>query len=126
MPDGRSFRSTAATVLVYAVAMAYLEAAVVVYLTLALGGQVGVLFPLRPAIETGNLVAIEVGREAATLVMIAAAGMLAGRTGLERLAWHRRWPRPDRSDPYRSASTTTRSPHVKEMRASRPGFRLTP
>jgi hypothetical protein len=77
MPDGRSFRSTAATVLVYAVAMAFLEAAVVVDLTLALGG-------------------------------------------------HRRWPRPDRADPYRSASTTTRSPHVKEMRASRPGFRLTP
>jgi hypothetical protein len=37
MPDGRSFRSTAATVLVYAVAMAFLEAAVVVDLTLALG-----------------------------------------------------------------------------------------
>ena len=87
MPEGLSFRSTAATVLAYAVAMAYLESAVVVYLTLALGGQVGELFPLRPAIETGDLVAIEVGREAATLVMIATAGLLAGRTGLERLAW---------------------------------------
>ena len=85
--QGLSFRSTAATVLAYAVAMAYLESAVVVYLTLALGGQVGELFPLRPAIETGDLVAIEVGREAATLVMIATAGLLAGRTGLERLAW---------------------------------------
>lgn len=87
MPEGLSFRSTAATVLAYAVAMAYLESAVVVYLTLALGGQVGELFPLRPAIETGDLVAIEVGREVATLVMIAAAGLLAGRTALERLAW---------------------------------------
>ena len=87
MPEGLSFRSTAATVLAYAVAMAYLEAAVVVYLTLALGGQVGELFPLRPAFETGDLIAIEVGREAATLVMIAAAGLLAGRTSLERLAW---------------------------------------
>jgi hypothetical protein len=87
MPQGLSFRSTAATVLAYAVAMAYLESAVVVYLTLALGGQVGELFPLRPAIEAGDLVAIEVGREAATLVMIATAGLLAGRTGLERLAW---------------------------------------
>jgi hypothetical protein len=87
MPEGLSFRSTAATVLAYAVAMAYLESAVVVYLTLALGGQVGEIFPLRPAIEAGDLVAIEVGREAATLVMIATAGMLAGRTGLERLAW---------------------------------------
>jgi len=87
MPEGLSFRSTAATVLAYAVAMAYLESAVVVYLTLALGGQVGELFPLRPAFETGDLIAIEVGREAATLVMIAAAGLLAGRTSLERLAW---------------------------------------
>ncbi len=87
MPAGLSFRTTAAAVLAYAVAMAYLEAAVVVYLTLALGGRVGELFPLRPAFEAGDLVAIEVGREAATLVMIAAAGLLAGRTRLERLAW---------------------------------------
>jgi len=82
-----SFRTTAVVVLAYAVAMAYLESAVVVYLQLALGGQVGAIFPLRPAIETGDLVAIEVGREAATLVMIAAVGMLAGRTWVERLAW---------------------------------------
>ncbi len=82
-----SFRTTAVVVLAYAVAMAYLESAVVVYLQLALGGQVGAIFPLRPAIEAGDLVAIEVGREAATLVMIAAVGTLAGRTWVERLAW---------------------------------------
>lgn len=82
-----SFRTRAATVITYAVAMAYLEAAVVVYLTAALGGQVGVLFPLRPADSFGNLVWSEVGREAATLVMIATVGILAGRTWLERLAW---------------------------------------
>ncbi len=82
-----SFRVTAVTVLLYALAMAYLESAVVVYLQLALGGQVGALFPLRPAIEAGDLVVIEVGREAATLVMIGAVGMLAGRTSVERLAW---------------------------------------
>ena len=86
MPDHHSFRATAVVVLVYAGAMAYLEAAVVVYRQLALGGQVGVLFPL-PASETGNLLAIEVGREVATLVMIAAVGLLVGRTWLERLAW---------------------------------------
>lgn len=67
--------------------MAYLEAAVVVYLQLALGSQVGAIFPLRPAGEVGSLVAIEAGREAATLVMIGATGVLAGRTRLERLAW---------------------------------------
>jgi hypothetical protein len=82
-----SFRATAVVVLVFAVAMAYLESAVVVYLTLALGGQVGEIFPLRPAIEAGELVAIEVGREAATLVMIGTVGMLVGRTWVERLAW---------------------------------------
>ena len=87
MGDHLSFRTTAVVVLAYAVAMAYLESAVVVYLQLALSGQVGALFPLRPAIETGDLVAIEVGREAATLAMIAAVGVLAGRTRLERLAW---------------------------------------
>ena len=82
-----SFRATAIVVLVFAVAMAYLESAVVVYLQLALDGQVGAIFPLRPAITVGDLVAIEVGREAATLVMIAAVGLLAGRTWVERLAW---------------------------------------
>ncbi len=82
-----SFPSTVIGVLAFAIAMAYLESAVVVYLTLALGGEVGVLFPLRPVIEAGDLVAIEVGREAATLVMIAAIGVLVGRTWVERLAW---------------------------------------
>jgi hypothetical protein len=87
MPERLSFRATAVTVLVCAGAMAYLEAAVVVYLQVALEGQVGVLFPLRPSIEAGDLFAIEAGREAATLVMIATIGLLVGRTWLERLAW---------------------------------------
>jgi hypothetical protein len=87
MGSTASFRMLAAVVIVYALAMAYLESAIVVYLTGALGGQVGVLFPLRPALEAGSLVAIEVGREVATLVMIGAVGVLAGRSLLERLAW---------------------------------------
>ena len=82
-----SFHATAAPVVGYAIAMAYLEAAVVVYLQTALGSQVGVLFPLKPELATGNLIAIEAGREVATLVMIGTVGALAGRTGLERLAW---------------------------------------
>jgi len=82
-----SFRTTAAAVLAFAVAMAYLEAAVVVYLQGALGAQVGAIFPLRPVSEVGDLVAIEAGREAATLVMIGMVGLLIGRTRLERLAW---------------------------------------
>lgn len=87
MREPPSFPRIAAAVIVFAVAMAYLEAAVVVYLQLALGGQVGDIFPLRPAAEVGNLVVIEVGREAATLVMIGSVGLLVGRSGLERLAW---------------------------------------
>jgi hypothetical protein len=82
-----SFPRTAVVVIAFAVAMAYLESAVVVYLQLALGGQVGAVFPLRPAISVGDLVTIEVGREAATMVMIATVGTLVGRTWIERLAW---------------------------------------
>jgi hypothetical protein len=83
----RSTRRLALTVIGYAVAMAYLESAVVVYLTGALGGRVGEIFPLRPAIQDGDLAWIELGRELATLVMIGAVGLLVGRTPLERLAW---------------------------------------
>ncbi len=84
-PGSGAFRSTAVAVVAFGVAMGYLEAAVVVY--------------LRSAIETGSVVAahdpktfgtfeaIEIARELATLVMIAAIGWLAGRTRLERLAW---------------------------------------
>jgi hypothetical protein len=87
MAQGPSFRATAVVAVAYAVAMAYVEAAVVVYLERALGADVGRVFPVRPVTEAGALAAIEVGREAATLVMIAAVGVLAGRTPLERLAW---------------------------------------
>jgi len=87
MSTTASFRTTAVVVLAYAVAMAYLESAVVLYLELALGSHVGEIFPLRPAGAVGNLAWVEVGREVATLVMIATVGALAGRSGLERLAW---------------------------------------
>jgi hypothetical protein len=82
-----SFRVTALAVIAYAVAMAYVEAAVVVYLQLALDSGVGAIFPLRPVDQAGGLIAIEAGREAATLVMIGAIGLLVGRSWLERLAW---------------------------------------
>jgi hypothetical protein len=77
----------ALVVVAYAVAMAFLESAAVVYLQRALGIDPRALFPLRDPAVTGDLALIEVGREAATLVMLAAVGWLAGRTGLERLAW---------------------------------------
>jgi hypothetical protein len=82
-----SFRRIALVVVAYASAMAYLESAVVVYLTEALGGRVGEIFPLKPAVQTAHLIVIELGRELATLVMIGAVGILVGRTPVEQLAW---------------------------------------
>ncbi len=74
-------------VLTFALAMAYLESAVVVYLQRALSMTPETLFPLRSKSVLGNLGAIEVGREFATLVMLVAVGWLAGRCGIERFAW---------------------------------------
>ena len=81
------FGGVAAAVLAYGVAMAFLESAVVIYLQRALGIDPRALFPLQDPAVTGDLAAIEVGREAATLVMLGTVGWLAGRSGLERLAW---------------------------------------
>ena len=71
----------------FAIAMAYLESAVVVYLQRALTMTPKTLFPLRSANVLGNLGGIEVGREVATLVMLITVGWLAGRSPLERFAW---------------------------------------
>jgi hypothetical protein len=71
----------------YAVAMAFLESVVVVYLQRALGIDPTILFPVPEPALAGDLALIEVGREAATLVMLGTVGWLAGRGGLERLAW---------------------------------------
>jgi hypothetical protein len=84
---GSGFVTTAVVVIAFGIAMAFLESAVVVYLQRALGIETGVLFPLQDPAGVGDLAAIEVGREAATLVMLATVGWLAGRSGLERLAW---------------------------------------
>lgn len=68
--------------LLYAVAMGYLEAAVVVYLR-ALYYPEGFSFPLVPM--ESRLVAIEIGREAATVVMIFAIAWAAARSGWQTL-----------------------------------------
>ena len=65
-------------------AMAYLEAAVVVYLRLIYYPH-GFDFPLK-AIPTATIL-IELGREAATIAMLAAIGIFCGRTGIERFAY---------------------------------------
>ena len=77
-------RRTAIAVLSFGLAFGLLEAAVVVYLRAAIGA--GAALPADgPAFD--SYVALEVARELATLVMIVSVGWLAGRSGLERLAW---------------------------------------
>jgi hypothetical protein len=68
-------------VIIYAVAMAYVESAVVVYLR-ALYYPDGFAFPLVPM--PAAMVAIEIGREAATIAMLLAISMLAGAERWER------------------------------------------
>ena len=82
----RSIARDAVVVGLYAVAMAYVEAAVVVYLQRALSIDPSSLFPVRDPGSMGGLGEIELGREIATLVMLGTVGWLAGRTGPERLA----------------------------------------
>ncbi|MEX0889442.1 MAG: hypothetical protein WD062_06470 [Chloroflexota bacterium] len=77
---------TAALVAAFGLAMGYLEATVVVYLRAALDIVPGAI-PAHDAATFGTFEAIEIARELATLVMIAAVGWLAGRSPLERLAW---------------------------------------
>jgi hypothetical protein len=81
------FRTAAITVVAFAVAMSFMESAVVVYLQRALAITPDRLFPLASEDVVGSLGAIEVGREAATLVMLVAIGCLAGRRWVDRLAW---------------------------------------
>jgi hypothetical protein len=72
-------------VILFAAAMAYLESAVVVYLR-ALYYPHGFDFPLVMA-PLDAVLAVEIGREAATIVMLVAIGILCGRSPLERFAW---------------------------------------
>ena len=81
------FRNAAVAVVVFALAMAYVESAVVVYLQRALDITPDSLFPLQKSETLGSLAAIEVGRELATLVMLAAVGWFLGRRWVDRLAW---------------------------------------
>ncbi len=78
-------------VVIFAAAFAYVESAVVVYLRkIYFDGSFG--FPIATLWENGRhvldrLVLIEMGREAATIVMLALLGVLSGRNGLQRFCF---------------------------------------
>jgi hypothetical protein len=73
-----------AGVAVYALAMAYVEAAVVAYLREARG--IDDLMRDLPA-HFDRLAAIEIGREVATIAMLALVGLIAGRRLQDRLGY---------------------------------------
>jgi hypothetical protein len=86
--NDRSSRSNRSSVIlfrivVFAAAMAYFEAAVVVYLRQIFYPE-GFAFPLKPG--PSSIMLVELGREAATIVMLAAVGLLVGRSKIERFA----------------------------------------
>lgn len=71
-------------IILFALAMGYLESAVVVYIR-ALYYPEGFAFPLKEMAQ--NLAITELFREAATLIMLVAVGVLAARERLHRFAW---------------------------------------
>ena len=76
-------RSRLVWLVLFGIAFGWLEAAVVVYLR-RLYYPAGFAFPLAPI--DPPVLAVELGREAATLVMLAAVAGLAGRTRWQRFA----------------------------------------
>lgn len=79
-------RTSLIWITIFAVAMAYIESAVVVYLRQIFYPQ-GFDFPLAGFEGEINMILIEVGREAATIIMLTAVGMLAGRSRIEKFAY---------------------------------------
>ena len=70
---------------IFAIAMAFLEAAVVVYLR-KLFYPAGFNFPLRGFIEP-SILSIEWAREFATIIMLLAVSILAGKKLYEKFAF---------------------------------------
>lgn len=79
-----SIRKTYLWVTLFSIAMGFLESAVVIYLR-KIYYPLGFDFPLKP-IDNGIAI-VEIWREAATIIMLLAIGMLTGRNKAERFAW---------------------------------------
>ena len=69
---------------VFGITMGYFEAAVVVYLR-AIYYPEGFAFPLKP--PAGYIIAVEVGREIASILMLISVAYLAGKKFWERFGW---------------------------------------
>jgi hypothetical protein len=75
---------TLATAIIYSIAMGYLESAVVIYLR-AIYYPYGFNFPLAPIDQT--IAITELGREAATIIMLLSIAILAGKTVIQKFAY---------------------------------------
>lgn len=87
--SARSAITRSVIVVILAIAFGYIEAAVVVYLR-AIFHPDGFIFPLAGgflADKARNLLLTEVGREAATIVLILSGCLLAGRNRGQRVAY---------------------------------------
>jgi hypothetical protein len=71
-------------VTLFSIAFAFVEASVVVYLR-AIYYPEGFAFPLK--LMSSHHIAVELSREVATIVMLAAAGMLAGKSRWEKFSY---------------------------------------
>jgi hypothetical protein len=83
--DFASVRGRWLALVAYAIGMAYVESAAVLYLRTILGGVDPVAQRHTPFNPLPDFVWIEIGREAATMVMLAAVGWLTGRGVAGRL-----------------------------------------
>jgi hypothetical protein len=79
-----TWQKTVLWVFLYSIGMAFLESAVVVYLR-EIYYPYGFGFPLAPIDK--HIAITEVGREAATLLMLLAIGFIAGRSRIQRFAY---------------------------------------
>jgi len=77
-------RRTFLWVTVFAIAMGFLETAVVIYMRILLYPK-GFAFPLAPI--PSSLILVEILREAATIIMLLGIGVLAGKNAISRFAW---------------------------------------
>jgi hypothetical protein len=71
-------------VTLFSIAMGFLESAVVIYLR-RIYYPGGFSFPLKPI--DNDIAVVEIAREAATIIMLFAVGVLTGRNRAERFAW---------------------------------------